>query len=80
MKFSDHHLASIATKDVLPHIFKRSLFTVSSDDTLADVGLYLALEGRIYFDGFPVRFGDTLVGRIASYFVIKHALKSNSKE
>lgn len=75
-----HHLTLRAIREVVPHIFKRSLFTATPEQSIQEVGSYLALEGRIYLDGFPVRYGDKPIGRIGSYFIIKDAIRSNSTD
>jgi predicted transcriptional regulator len=74
MRFSD---LSSPISDVLPHIFKRPVLTVSPSDPLLQVATYLAIGPQIYVDGLAVLDGAKPVGRIGgSHFVqyiVQHA-------
>ena len=58
--------AGRAISDIVPHIFKRPVLSVSLADSLLQVGTFLAIGPQIYVDGLVVLDGQKPVGRIGA--------------
>lgn len=61
--------------DIVPHIFKRPVLSVSSKDSLLQAGTFLAIGPQIYVDGLVVLDGQKLVGRIGGQHIIQYILQ-----
>ncbi|HEX2013983.1 MAG TPA: CBS domain-containing protein [Nitrososphaera sp.] len=61
--------------DVVPHIFKRPVLSVSQADRLLQAGTFLAIGPQIYVDGLVVLDGQKLVGRIGGQHLIQYILQ-----
>jgi CBS domain-containing protein len=65
--------------DALPHIFKRPLISVGPEDSLLQVGTYLAIGPQIYVDGLVVIDNSKKpIGTISSKHMIEHILYHRS--
>ena len=60
--------------DIVPHILKRPLLSVSPADSLLHVGTFLAIGPQIYVDGLVVLDGQNPVGRIGGHHIIQYIL------
>ena len=60
--------------DIVPHILKRPLLSVSPADSLLQVGTFLAIGPQIYVDGLVVLDGQKPVGRIGGEHIIQYIL------
>ena len=63
-------------RDVLPHIFRRPVLSVSPSDSLLQAGTFLAIGPQIYVDGLVVLEGKKPVGRIGGQHLIKFMLEN----
>jgi predicted transcriptional regulator len=61
--------------DVVPHIFKRPVLSVSPSDSLLQAGTFLAIGPQIYVDGLVVLDGQKPVGRIGGQHIIQYILQ-----
>jgi CBS domain-containing protein len=61
--------------DVLPHIFKRPVLSVSPADSVLQAGIFLAIGPQIYVDGLVVLDGQKPVGRIGGQHIIQFILQ-----
>lgn len=61
--------------DIVPHIFKRPILSVSPTDSLLQVGTFLAIGPQIYVDGLVVLDGEKPVGRIGGQHIIQYILQ-----
>ncbi len=61
--------------DIVPHIFKRPVLSVSTADSLLQVGTFLAIGPQIYVDGLVVLEGKKPVGRIGGQHIIRYILQ-----
>lgn len=61
--------------DIVPHIFKQPVLSVSPADSLAQIGTFLAIGPQIYVDGLVVLEGQKPVGRIGGQHVIQYILQ-----
>jgi predicted transcriptional regulator len=61
--------------DVVPHIFKRPVLSVSPVDSLLQAGTFLAIGPQIYVDGLVVLDGQKPVGRIGGQHIIQYILQ-----
>lgn len=61
--------------DIVPHIFKRPVLSVSPADSLLQVGTFLAIGPQIYVDGLVVLDGQKPVGRIGGQHIIQFILQ-----
>jgi CBS domain-containing protein len=61
--------------DVVPHIFKRPVLSVSPADSLLQAGTFLAIGPQIYVDGLVVLDGQKPVGRIGGQHIIQYILQ-----
>jgi predicted transcriptional regulator len=61
--------------DIVPHIFKRPVLSVSPEDSLLQVGTFLAIGPQIYVDGLVVLEGKKPVGRIGGQHIIQYILQ-----
>lgn len=60
--------------DVVPHIFKRPLLSVSPSDPLLQVGTFLAIGPQIYVNGVVVLDDHRVVGVIGGRHIIEYIL------
>jgi CBS domain-containing protein len=58
--------------DIIPHIFKRPVLSVSPTDSLLQAGVFLAIGPTIYADGLVVVDGQKPVGRIGGQHIIRY--------
>ncbi len=61
--------------DIVPHIFKRPVLSVSPADSLLQVGTFLAIGPQIYVDGLVVLDGQKPVGRMGGQHIIQYILQ-----
>jgi CBS domain-containing protein len=61
--------------DIVPHIFKRPVLSVSPADSLLQAGTFLAIGPQIYVDGLVVLDGQKPVGRIGGQHIIQYILQ-----
>ncbi len=61
--------------DIVPHIFKRPVLSVSATDSLLQVATFLAIGPQIYVDGLVVLDGQKPVGRIGGRHIIQYVLQ-----
>lgn len=61
--------------DVVPHIFKRPVLSISPADSLLQAGTFLAIGPQIYVDGLVVLDGQKPVGRIGGQHIIEYILR-----
>jgi CBS domain-containing protein len=61
--------------DVVPHIFKRPVLSVSPSDSLLQTGIFLSIGPQIYVDGLVVLDGQKPVGRMGGQHIIQHILQ-----
>jgi CBS domain-containing protein len=61
--------------DVVPHIFKRPVLSVSPEDSLLQAGILLATGPQIYVDGLVVLDEQKPVGRIGGQHIIQYILQ-----
>ena len=62
--------------DIVPHIFKRPLLSVSPTDSLLQVGTFLAIGPQIYVDGLVVLDGQKKpIGRIGGQHIIQYIIQ-----
>jgi CBS domain-containing protein len=61
--------------DVVPHIFKRPVLSVSPSDSLLQTGIFLAIGPQIYVDGLVVLEGQKPVGRMGGQHIIQYILQ-----
>jgi predicted transcriptional regulator len=61
--------------DIVPHIFKRPILSVSPKDSLLQAGTFLAIGPQIYVDGLMVLDGQKPVGRIGGQHIIQYILQ-----
>ena len=61
--------------DVVPHIFKRPVLSVSPADSLLQAGTFLAIGPQIYVDGLVVLDGQKPVGRMGGQHIIQYILQ-----
>ena len=66
-------------RDIVPHIFKRPVLSVSPTDSLLQVGTFLAIGPQIYVDGLVVLDGQKPVGRIGGQHIIQHILQQEKE-
>src|SRR5215207_5748165 len=66
--------------DVVPHIFKRPVLSVSQADSLLQVGTFLAIGPQIYVDGLVVLDGQKPVGRIGGQHIIQYILQQQQHQ
>ncbi len=62
-------------RDIVPHIFKRPVLSVSPKDSLLQVGTFLAVGPQIYVDGLVVLDGQKPVGRIGGQHIVQYILQ-----
>lgn len=60
--------------DVVPHIFKRPLLSVSPSDSLLQVGTFLAIGPQIYVNGVVVLDDHRVAGVIGGRHIIEYVL------
>ena len=60
-----------AISDIVHHIFKRPVLSVSPADSLLQVGTFLAIGPDIYVDGLVVLDGQKPVGRRGGQHIIQ---------
>jgi predicted transcriptional regulator len=65
--------------DIVPHIFKRPVLSVSPADSLLQVGTFLAIGPQIYVDGLVVLDGQKPVGRIGGQHIIQYILQQHQQ-
>jgi predicted transcriptional regulator len=61
--------------DIIPHIFKRPVLSVSPTDSLLQIGTFLAIGPQIYVDGLVVLDGQKPVGRIGGQHIIQYIMQ-----
>jgi CBS domain-containing protein len=61
--------------DIAPHIFKRPVLSVGPQDSLLQVGTFLAIGPQIYVDGLVVLDGKKPVGRIGGQHIVSYILE-----
>jgi predicted transcriptional regulator len=61
--------------DVVPHIFKRPVLSVSHSDSLLQAGTFLAIGPQIYVDGLVVLDGQKPVGRMGGQHIVQYILQ-----
>jgi predicted transcriptional regulator len=61
--------------DVVPHIFKRPVLSISPSDSLLQAGTFLAIGPQIYVDGLVVLDGQKPVGRMGGQHIIQYILQ-----
>lgn len=66
--------------DIVPHIFKRPVLSVSPADSLLQVGTFLAIGPQIYVDGLVVLDGQKVVGRMGGRHIIQYILQQQKNE
>jgi predicted transcriptional regulator len=64
-----------AISDIVHHIFKRPVLSVSPADSLLQVGTFLAIGPQIYVDGLVVLDDQKPVGRIGGQHIIQYILQ-----
>lgn len=81
MQFEERdHMQSIKLErpisDIVPHILRRPVLSVSPSDSLMQVGTFLAIGPQIYVDGLVVLDGQKPVGRIGGQHIIHYILQN----
>ena len=61
--------------DIVPHIFKRPVLSISPADLLLQAGTFLAIGPQIYVDGLVVLDGQKPVGRIGGQHIVHYILE-----